>query len=186
MSSPFRSARALARALTLTLALALALAGCDPSPRDANEAVVSGEDALVMTSEFRAGGRPPDVTTINPVANDPAAMAEGERLYGWMNCAGCHGPSGGGGIGPPLRDGDWIYGGDPASIFQSIGQGRPNGMPAFGGRIPDEQIWQIAHYVRSLSAGTPEQGSGGSGHSSPAGATQKRGQSQPAQAGGSR
>jgi len=180
MSSPCRSPRVLA------LALALAFAGCSPSPSDSREAVVSGEDALVMSSEFRAGGRPPGVTTINPVANDPGALAEGERLYGWMNCAGCHGANGGGSIGPPLRDGDWIYGSDPASIFQSIGQGRPNGMPAFGGKLPDEQIWQLARYVRSLGKGTPEQGPGGSGQSSPAGATQRRGQSQPAQAGGSR
>lgn len=184
MSSPCRDRREGAR--PLALAIVLALLSCSPSPRESKEPVVSAEDALVLTSEFRAGGKPADVTTHNPVDDDPNALAEGERLYGWMNCAGCHGTNGGGSIGPPLRDADWIYGNDPASIFQSIGQGRPNGMPAFGGKLPDEQIWQIARYVRSLAKDAPEQGSGGSGGSGTPAATQRRGQSQPAQAGGSR
>ena len=36
-------------------------------------------------------------------------------------------------------------------IYASIQQGRPNGMPAFRDKIPDQQIWEIAAYVRSLS-----------------------------------
>jgi cytochrome c oxidase cbb3-type subunit III len=58
---------------------------------------------------------------------------------------------GGGGIGPPLMDAGWRYGGDPASIFASIMQGRPQGMPSFGGHIPEDQAWQIVAYVRSMS-----------------------------------
>jgi cytochrome c oxidase cbb3-type subunit 3 len=45
----------------------------------------------------------------------------------------------------------WIYGGRLTQIQQSIVEGRPNGMPAWGGKIPDQQIWQIAAYVRSMS-----------------------------------
>ena len=48
-------------------------------------------------------------------------------------------------------DSQWIYGGEPAQVFATIKQGRPNGMPSFGGHIPEEQIWQLAAYVRSLS-----------------------------------
>jgi cytochrome c oxidase cbb3-type subunit 3 len=58
---------------------------------------------------------------------------------------------GGGGIGPALMDEQWKYGSDPASIFASITQGRPGGMPSFGGHIPDDQVWQIVAYVRSMS-----------------------------------
>jgi cytochrome c oxidase cbb3-type subunit 3 len=72
-----------------------------------------------------------------------------------FNCAGCHGARGGGGIGPPFADAEWIYGGEPQNVFQSVVQGRPAGMPAFGGQIPDEQVWKIVAFVRSL-AGGPE------------------------------
>ena len=77
-------------------------------------------------------------------------MAEGKRLYIQFNCNGCH-ALGGGDIGPALMDGKWIYGHEPDQIFASIVEGRPNGMPSFRGRLPDQQIWQIVAYVRSMS-----------------------------------
>lgn len=86
----------------------------------------------------------------NPYENQPDAAAEGRRLYHWFNCAGCH-FQGGGGMGPPLMDEEWIYGSEPANIFQSIIDGRPNGMPAFGGRISHDQAWKITVFVRSLA-----------------------------------
>jgi len=51
---------------------------------------------------------------------------------------------------------DWIYGSEPANVFDTIVKGRPNGMPAWGGRIPEYQIWQIVGYVRSLSSLEPK------------------------------
>lgn len=54
-------------------------------------------------------------------------------------------------MGPSLMDDEWIYGGRLEQIHQTLVEGRPNGMPAWGGKIPDEQLWQIAAYVRSLS-----------------------------------
>jgi cytochrome c oxidase cbb3-type subunit 3 len=54
-------------------------------------------------------------------------------------------------MGPPFIDDKWIYGSEPANIFTTIVEGRPNGMPAFGSKIPRYQIWQIAAYVRSMS-----------------------------------
>ena len=78
------------------------------------------------------------------------ALAEGKRLFLAFNCAGCHG-NGGGGMGPPLLDAPWRYGSQLPQIFDSIMQGRPNGMPGFRGRIAPQQAWQLAAYVRSLS-----------------------------------
>ncbi|HXH12049.1 MAG TPA: c-type cytochrome [Alphaproteobacteria bacterium] len=103
------------------------------------------------TSELRPGPavRQPEPVK-NPYAGDPQAIAQGQKLYQAFNCVGCH-FNGGGGIGPPLMDRDWIYGGEPANIFQSIAQGRPNGMPAYGVMLPDDQIWILAAYVQSLS-----------------------------------
>jgi len=48
----------------------------------------------------------------------------------------------------------WSYGGDATSIFETISKGRPNGMPAFGNRIPKDQIWALAAYVRSIAGVT--------------------------------
>jgi cytochrome c oxidase cbb3-type subunit 3 len=48
-------------------------------------------------------------------------------------------------------DAKWIYGSDPENIFETIVQGRPNGMPAFGNKIVSDQVWQIVAYVRSMS-----------------------------------
>jgi cytochrome c oxidase cbb3-type subunit 3 len=78
------------------------------------------------------------------------AVSLGKTLYNQYNCAGCH-SQGGGGMGPALMDAEWIYGSRPANVFESIAGGRPNGMPAFGGKIVDGQIWQIVAYVRSMS-----------------------------------
>jgi cytochrome c oxidase cbb3-type subunit III len=83
-------------------------------------------------------------------ANNPWAVSEGKRLFSWYNCSGCHG-RGGGGMGPPLMDDRWLYGDRNEQIFASIAGGRPNGMPSWGARLPEAQIWQLVAYVRSLS-----------------------------------
>jgi cytochrome c oxidase cbb3-type subunit 3 len=82
------------------------------------------------------------------------ALATGKRLWSWYNCNGCH-ANGGGWSGPPLMDDVWIYGGDAMTIYRTISEGRPNGMPAFRGRIPEDQIWQLVAYVRSMSGLAP-------------------------------
>ena len=48
-------------------------------------------------------------------------------------------------------DDKWIYGSDPQNIFETVVEGRPNGMPSFKGRIPEDQAWQIVAYVRSMA-----------------------------------
>jgi cytochrome c oxidase cbb3-type subunit III len=82
--------------------------------------------------------------------NNSPAMAEGQFLYSQMNCVGCH-SHGGGGMGPALMDDEWRYGGRIDQIAASIAEGRPNGMPSWRGKLPDDQIWKLAAYVRSLS-----------------------------------
>jgi len=94
----------------------------------------------------------------NPYEGNALAQQQGMRLYTWYNCGGCHGSKGGGGMGPPLLDAAWIYGGDPVSIYESIMEGRPNGMPTWYGRIPDDEAWKIVAYIQSLAKASPEQG----------------------------
>jgi cytochrome c oxidase cbb3-type subunit 3 len=85
-----------------------------------------------------------------PDTSDPPTLAEGRRLFIQFNCYGCHGGRAGGGMGPSLRDADWIYGSSPANIYSSISQGRAKGMPAWSTRVPERQIWQLVAYIRSL------------------------------------
>ena len=90
-------------------------------------------------------------SVMNPYANDKNSIAQGAKLFNAMNCVGCHASQGGGGMGPPLSDSQWIYGGKPEQIFLTIAQGRPNGMPAFGRILPDAEIWKLVSYVQTLS-----------------------------------
>jgi cytochrome c oxidase cbb3-type subunit 3 len=93
----------------------------------------------------------------NPLEGDRAAIAEGRRLFIHFNCSGCHGGHAGGGMGPSLRDQDWVYGSDPGHIFNSIAEGRAHGMPSWGTRLPAEQVWQLTAYVTSLGTrGEPD------------------------------
>ena len=53
-------------------------------------------------------------------------------------------------------DDRWIYGRRIENIVQTIREGRPNGMPSFRGKVPDDQIWELAAYVRSMSGLEPK------------------------------
>ena len=93
------------------------------------------------------------VSMTNPYEGSADRAAEGAKLFISYNCMDCHGADGSGAMGPSLQDGRWHFGGSPGEVFQSIYEGRPEGMPAWGGRIPDDQIWRLVTYVRTLAAG---------------------------------
>ena len=141
--------------LPLLLAASMLIAGCDREERRFQESppTVTADNVVQLTSLEPGVPRSP-VTVVNRYAHNSYAISEGQRLFNWMNCSGCH-ANGGGGIGPPLMDDLWIYGAEPENVFQTIVQGRPNGMPAFQGRLSNQQVWQLVAYVRSLSRLTP-------------------------------
>jgi len=88
---------------------------------------------------------------LKQVAADPQARAMGERLF-LNDCAQCHGSDAGGSRGfPNLRDRDWLWGGAPETIRESIMNGRMGVMPALGPAIGDDGTKNVAAYVRSLS-----------------------------------
>jgi mono/diheme cytochrome c family protein len=105
-------------------------------------------------------------TATNPVASTPASIAAGKRAYD-ANCAACHGPLAQGAVKagitisiieeqrgkqpPDLTDDQWDHGSGDGDIFVVIKRGLPPTMMAgFDGRIPDEDIWNIVNYLRTL------------------------------------
>ena len=131
------------------VALVACVTGCERERRDFGSSP-SGSEAMrsLRMTDIAPGGPPPPLAS--PPEDNAYALAEGKRLFGWYNCSGCH-AQGGGAIGPALMDDVWIYGSQPANVFATIVQGRPNGMPSFGGRIPEKEVWELVVYVRSLS-----------------------------------
>jgi cytochrome c oxidase cbb3-type subunit 3 len=103
-----------------------------------------------LPAGFPLGVKPIAIT--NPYEGDKKSIATGAQLFIAYNCLDCHGAEGSGAMGPSFQDGRWHFGGSPGAVFESIYQGRPDGMPAWGGRISNDQIWMLTAYVRSLAS----------------------------------
>ena len=147
----------------VVLALATA-SGCERETRRYREipAAASRPESVQLT-QLQPGAPALQPPTLSPYQENAYGIAQGKQLFSAYNCNGCH-AMGGGGIGPPLMDDKWIYGSTPDQIYSTISQGRPNGMPAFGGKLPDDQIWKLVLHVRDLGGlGPPQRQGGGSG-----------------------
>jgi putative heme-binding domain-containing protein len=82
-------------------------------------------------------------------------IAEGKRLYDG-HCAGCHGPGGGGALGPNLARPKLNRAKDSEALFLIISLGIPGTEMPRGGQLHDREIWKIAAYVESLGKLDPE------------------------------
>jgi cytochrome c oxidase cbb3-type subunit 3 len=124
------------------------LAGQNERPAYASRA-----DALlaVPVTGVLPGAVPPPESPANPFDHDPGAIERGMQHFIAFNCVGCHAPNGAGGMGPALSNAKWLHGSQPANIYLSIYQGRSNGMPAWGGTLPSNVIWELVSYVQSIS-----------------------------------
>ncbi len=154
--------------MLLGVALGIPLQACTTeSPADQPQSVQrapSGSTApaagdlasrfVTHTDYLRPGLVPPRAGMIlsNPHEGSANAVATGARLYLAYNCVDCHGADGSGAMAPSLADGRWHFGGGPAEVFESIYQGRPEGMPSWGHLISADQVWMLVTYVRSLAA----------------------------------
>lgn len=89
------------------------------------------------------------------IAKDAKAMAIGERLYS-NNCAVCHASDARGNKGfPNLTDNDWLHGGTPEKIQETIVGGRVGNMPPMAAALGTaDDVSNVANYVLSLS-GSP-------------------------------
>jgi len=153
MSSRFRPA---ARALLSLVAAAAVVSACDRERRDFGSSAPEA-GPTVQTTNFTPGpgGQVPPDPRGAIYEKSASHVAEGSRLFRWYNCNGCH-SNGGGGMGPALIDDEWRYGSSIEQIYGTIAEGRPNGMPSFRGKATDQQIWELAAYVRSLGGFTPQ------------------------------
>jgi len=142
----------------MVLALLLALAACKREKREFRADPIARDDrGEISMVSIAAGPAPPEARGSSIGADyeqNAYHLNQGKKLYVWFHCNGCH-ANGGGDSGPPLMDEKWIYGGAIENIVATIREGRPNGMPSFRGRIPGDQVWQIAAYVRSMGRSVP-------------------------------
>ncbi len=88
-------------------------------------------------------GEPPEVTV------DDDELVAGRAIYG-SSCASCHGAAGGGGSGPKLADGAAAAAyPDLADQMALVAEGKGR-MPAFVGRLDDDQIRAVVRYTREI------------------------------------
>lgn len=92
-------------------------------------------------------------TDIKELAKNTQAMETGKRLF-QTYCMQCHGANATGTKGfPNLADNDWLFGGEPEQIKETIANGRVGIMPPYGGgeALSESQVSELVNYVRSLS-----------------------------------
>ncbi|OYD86222.1 cytochrome-c oxidase, cbb3-type subunit III [Azospirillum brasilense] len=99
------------------------------------------------------------VLSLNKRSTDAAAAAKGKTVYD-ENCAACHGDSAQGSVAvgmdvgaPPLVTANWLYGGDKATLVETITNGRAGVMPAWSKRLDDATVKSLAVYVHNLGGG---------------------------------
>ena len=94
---------------------------------------------------------------IETLVKDEKALEIGQRLFS-QNCAQCHGSDARGGQGfPNLTDNDWLYGGSPDKIKETLLYGRVAAMPPWGDALGEQGIKEMTAHVLSLSGRTVNQ-----------------------------
>jgi cytochrome c oxidase cbb3-type subunit 3 len=92
-----------------------------------------------------------EATPVEALAQDDGAVELGRSVFA-NHCATCHGSDGRGATGfPNLVDADWIWGGEPERVLETVLQGRRGAMPALGAALGPRATSEVAVYVQSLS-----------------------------------
>ncbi len=107
-----------------------------------------------QANQQSAGEEGSQIDLVTAMASDDN-KTEGKEVF-TVNCIPCHGPDGGGVIGPNLTDKYWIHGAKPENIVAVITSGVPEkGMIAWAPILGQEKVIQVAAYVLSLQGSTP-------------------------------
>lgn len=106
--------------------------------------------AIVLPAQHPAPEMTADADSLSRYIGDPKAIRAGEESYQFV-CSGCHGVTGEGGRGPSLLTGNGVKKASDDELFGVIKNGIPGSdMPP--SPLEEEKVWQLAAYVRSLSA----------------------------------
>ncbi|HET9064205.1 MAG TPA: cbb3-type cytochrome c oxidase N-terminal domain-containing protein [Gemmatimonadales bacterium] len=112
-------------------------------------------DVAAAAAARPAGGGAVDAPTLLALADDPAAVAAGHAEF-TKYCAACHGPDGGGIIGPNLTDDAWLHGSTITAIHAVVQDGvLTKGMPAWGKQLSPDEINAVVAYIWTLRGTTP-------------------------------
>ena len=106
-------------------------------------------EAEVAAAEAVAAAAKASQPSVNPYHGDAAAIADGQQVFTQI-CAACHKPDASGLVGPSLVDPYWKYGHTDAELFQTVMEGRPGGMPAWGAQLGSEKVWRALAYLETL------------------------------------
>jgi cytochrome c oxidase cbb3-type subunit 3 len=107
----------------------------------------SAKEAILAAQQLK--GIAPEAAAPIPEAKKVELLALGKKEFA-ERCASCHGASAKGGIGPDLTQAKFKYGKTPAAIAQSIGEGRPGGMPSFKNDLSHDKVDGLVLYLLSL------------------------------------
>lgn len=129
--------------------------GNGPSLQEDYQRSVQALQAQAVQAEKTAW---PDEAKLTAALADKQAIQAGAVIF-QSRCLPCHGAEGGGVIGPNLTDNFWIHGkGRTAEVAKVIKNGvNDKGMPAWGGMLKDEELYELTAYVKSLHGSHPAQ-----------------------------
>ena len=120
----------------------------NPSAPPATQAPAQPADA--------AADATPVFKKLNPYTGNAEMIPIGQKLYFQVGCQGCHGGGGGGGMATSLIDDAWKFGSDDETLYKLIkGQIPQQTMPTVYDILPDDQVWQILAFIRSVYKGDP-------------------------------
>ena len=124
--------------------------------------VAGGAPGLIGAQEHPAEAHTHAVgqALTNPVEATSASVARGRQRY-VFSCRQCHGNTGlgdgdmshAGGVPSDFTDAVWQHGASDGEIFLVIRDGLTADMQAYDGQIPEEDIWHLVNYIKSLAGG---------------------------------
>jgi mono/diheme cytochrome c family protein len=140
------------------------------------------------------GGNPQDLARSaekgslkSPFQDFKKVAEEGHQKFMSAGCNGCHGGTGGGGMGPPLTNSIWVYGSDDDTLFRLISLGSDElkkmgftrkgsenvvgPMPPMGGVLKDpDSVWKVIAWIRSINPSSAGGGAAPSASAAPSSA----------------
>ncbi|MFN3202694.1 MAG: cbb3-type cytochrome c oxidase N-terminal domain-containing protein [Bradymonadia bacterium] len=140
----------------ITIAFAIAYVGyfiLGPGPDSRTEYEMEMAAAAVMYPDEDPAS---NIELLTAALGNPKFIGEGKGIFA-TNCAACHGPDGGGIVGPNLTDDFWLHGkGDIAGVVRVVADGVPEkGMIAWKKQLKVKEMVAVSAYIMSLRGTTP-------------------------------